>query len=309
MQRQHSWRKYNTRRLRQCFEVGVDCSKWTHYRRFSLLHSSGEVNGHQRLSKHAMYIATVGVALQGRVRAAKKRMVAIWQFQMLYLVAQKQPPTTFFTRGLVLWGLLLCLCVGTRTKPPTGQHLCPRRTISSCSFPPFLFHTTQVPHVDNSFRNKPPSSHLSSSICLKFSSSSTFTQEPLLRMTIRSPNGALSSDSFFDSPPEPAFYISNITEWRKEIPTPIVSAEDFSFSSEFQDMHTSDFFELKDTASECSMDSAYQSQSSASRRGARKPEVHRQDSRSRMSSHFVGSDIYSPTMSSDNYSAFQKPWT
>ncbi|CAE7033711.1 hypothetical protein PTNB85_03816 [Pyrenophora teres f. teres] len=111
-------------------------------------------------------------------------------------------------------------------------------------------------------------------------------------------------DSFFDSPPEPAFYISNITEWRKEIPTPIVSAEDFSFSSEFQDMHTSDFFELKDTASECSMDSAYQSQSSASRRGARKPEVHRQDSRSRMSSHFVGSDIYSPTMSSDNYSAF-----
>ncbi|KAI1516041.1 hypothetical protein L13192_05064 [Pyrenophora tritici-repentis] len=112
------------------------------------------------------------------------------------------------------------------------------------------------------------------------------------------------SDSFFDSPPEPAFYISNITEWRKEIPTPIVSAEDFSFSSEFQDMHTSDFFELKDTASECSMDSAYQSQSSASRRGARKPEVNRQESRSRMSSQFVGSDIYSPTMSSDNYSVF-----
>jgi hypothetical protein len=112
------------------------------------------------------------------------------------------------------------------------------------------------------------------------------------------------SESLFDSPPEPAFYISNITEWRKEIPTPIVSAQDFPFSSEFQDMHTSDFFELKDTASECSMDSAYQSQSGASRRGARKSEAHPQDSRSRMSNQFVGSDIYSPTLSSDNYNAF-----
>jgi hypothetical protein len=68
-------------------------------------------------------------------------------------------------------------------------------------------------------------------------------------------------------------------------------------------MHTSEFFELKDTASECSMDSAYQSQSGASRRGAQKSEVH-QDSRSRMSNQFVGSDIYSPTMSSENYSTF-----
>jgi hypothetical protein len=111
-----------------------------------------------------------------------------------------------------------------------------------------------------------------------------------------------SSDSFFDSPPEPAFYISNITEWRKEIPAPIVSAPDFPFSSDFQDMSTSEFFELKDTVSECSMDSAYQSQSGASRRGPRKPEMNRQESQ--MSSHFVGSDIYSPTMSSDNFSAF-----
>jgi hypothetical protein len=112
------------------------------------------------------------------------------------------------------------------------------------------------------------------------------------------------SDSFFDSPPEPPFYISNITEWRKEIPTPVVSAQDFSFSSEFQDMHTSDFFEPKDTASECSMDSAYQSQSGASRRGARKPETRPQDNRSRMNNPYVGSDMYSPTLSSDNYNAF-----
>ncbi|KAI4934590.1 hypothetical protein J4E85_002448 [Alternaria conjuncta] len=110
------------------------------------------------------------------------------------------------------------------------------------------------------------------------------------------------SDSFFDSPPESAFYISNITEWRKEIPAPVVSAPDFPFSSDFQDMHTAEFFEIKDTASECSMDSAYQSQSGASRRGAQKPELHHQDSR--ISSQFVGSDIYSPTMSSENYSTF-----
>jgi len=112
----------------------------------------------------------------------------------------------------------------------------------------------------------------------------------------------VSSDSFFDSPPESAFYISNITEWRKEIPAPVVSAPDFPFSSDFQDMHTAEFFEIKDTASECSMDSAYQSQSGASRRGAQKPELHHQDSR--ISSQFVGSDIYSPTMSSENYSTF-----
>jgi hypothetical protein len=71
------------------------------------------------------------------------------------------------------------------------------------------------------------------------------------------------SDSIFDgAAPETAFYISNITEWRKDIPTPLVSGQDF-FSSEFQDMHSSEPFELKDTASECSMDSAYQSQTSA----------------------------------------------
>jgi hypothetical protein len=112
------------------------------------------------------------------------------------------------------------------------------------------------------------------------------------------------SDSFFDSLPEPAFYISNITEWRKDIPTPVVSTEDFSFSSEYQDMHTTDFFEPKDTASECSMDSAYQSQTSASRNGARKPETHPHGSRGRMSNQFVSSDTYSPTLSSDNFSAF-----
>ncbi|KAF1849510.1 uncharacterized protein K460DRAFT_279188 [Cucurbitaria berberidis CBS 394.84] len=108
------------------------------------------------------------------------------------------------------------------------------------------------------------------------------------------------SDSFFDSPP----LISNITEWRKDIPTPVVSVQDFPFTSDLQDMHTPEFFELKDTASECSMDSAYQSQNGASRRGARKPDGHSQDTRSRMSNQFVNSDIYSPSLSADSYNAF-----
>lgn len=109
------------------------------------------------------------------------------------------------------------------------------------------------------------------------------------------------SDSFFDSPPEPAFCISSIAEWRKDIPAATISGEDFSFSSDFQDMTSSDLFELKDTVSECSMDSAYQSQSGASRRGARKPEGYTQDSRSHVSTQFVGNELFSPSLSSDSY--------
>jgi hypothetical protein len=106
-----------------------------------------------------------------------------------------------------------------------------------------------------------------------------------------------ASDSFFDSAPEAAFYISNITEWRKDIPTPLVSGQDFPFS-EFQDMHSSEPFELKDTASECSMDSAYQSQTSASRRGMKRPQPYSRDSQNTHPS----SDIYSPSMRSETYS-------
>jgi len=110
------------------------------------------------------------------------------------------------------------------------------------------------------------------------------------------------SDSFFDSPPEPAFFISNITEWRKDIPAPVVPIQEFPFT-EFQDMHTVDLFEPKDTVSECSMDSAYQSQSGASRH-SHKPDAQLQESRKHMNTPFTGSDIYSPSMSSDNYPAF-----
>jgi hypothetical protein len=112
------------------------------------------------------------------------------------------------------------------------------------------------------------------------------------------------STSLFDSPPETDFFVSNITEWRKDIPTPLGSGQDISFSSDFQDMQT-ELFDFKDTASQCSMDSAYQSQTSASRRGTKRPQPFSQDSQSTMGAHFVGSDIYSPSMSSDSYNNFQ----
>lgn len=113
------------------------------------------------------------------------------------------------------------------------------------------------------------------------------------------------SVSLFDSPPEADFFISNITEWRKDIPTPVGSGQDLSFSSDFQDMQT-ELFDFKDTASQCSsMDSAYQSQTSASQRGTKRPQPFSKDSQSTMGAHFVGSDIYSPSMSSDSYNNFQ----
>jgi hypothetical protein len=108
------------------------------------------------------------------------------------------------------------------------------------------------------------------------------------------------SESFFDSPPEPVFCVPSITEWRKDIPTPVVSEEDFPFCSEFQDMHSSDLFELKDTVSECSMDSAYQSQSGASRRGDRKPHSYSKENRT-ASAQFISNEIFSPSLSSDNF--------
>lgn len=69
-------------------------------------------------------------------------------------------------------------------------------------------------------------------------------------------------------------------------------------------MNGSDLFELKDTISECSMDSAYQSQSGTSRHGMRRPEGHAQDSRPRASAQFVGSDMYSPSLGSESYNNY-----
>lgn len=74
-------------------------------------------------------------------------------------------------------------------------------------------------------------------------------------------------------------------------------------------MNRADAFDMKhDTASVYSMDSAYQSQSGASRRGVSMPEGYQsltpQDTRSRVSSQLLGSDIYSPTLSADNFATF-----
>lgn len=68
-------------------------------------------------------------------------------------------------------------------------------------------------------------------------------------------------------------------------------------------MTSADLFDLKDTISECSMDSAYQSQTGASRRGTRKPDGYSQDSR-RVNTHFNGNEMFSPSMSSDSYSVY-----
>lgn len=116
------------------------------------------------------------------------------------------------------------------------------------------------------------------------------------------------SDSCFD-PSQDSFSFCNsqavnIAKWREDISGPTGSGQDLLFSAEFQDMHSSDPFELKDTASVYSMDSAYQSQSGASRRGATISEGYSQDSRSRVNNQFLAGDIYSPSLSSDNFSAF-----
>lgn len=112
------------------------------------------------------------------------------------------------------------------------------------------------------------------------------------------------SDSFFDSALEPTFLISNITEWRKDIPTPTVFVPEFPFSSDLPDMTHADFFDAKDSASDCSMDSAYQSQSGASRRGTRKPSGEAQLSHAQKGTHFNGGEIYSPSLSSNSYNPF-----
>ncbi|KAH7132280.1 hypothetical protein B0J11DRAFT_222173 [Dendryphion nanum] len=57
------------------------------------------------------------------------------------------------------------------------------------------------------------------------------------------------------------------------------------------------------------MDSAYQSQTSAGRRGTTRPEGYPQDNRGQMSNTFMTGDIYSPTLSSDTLGAFQEQHT
>lgn len=99
----------------------------------------------------------------------------------------------------------------------------------------------------------------------------------------------------------------NIAKWREDI-SGATPSDLFFCSLDFQDMNNPDVFELKhDSASEYSMDSAYQSQTSATRRGTTMPEVYQPlaapDTQTRVNSQF----IYSPTLSSDNFNAFSEP--
>jgi hypothetical protein len=99
----------------------------------------------------------------------------------------------------------------------------------------------------------------------------------------------------------------NIAKWREDISGAATS--DLFFSApDFQDMNNPDLFEVKhDSASEYSMDSAYQSQRGAVRRGNTMPEGYQQlsapDNRTGVDSQY----IYSPTLSSENFNAFSEP--
>jgi hypothetical protein len=112
--------------------------------------------------------------------------------------------------------------------------------------------------------------------------------------------------SFF--PPNQAV---NIAKWSEDVSGAANAGTDLFSSSPVLEMHGAEAFEPKhDTASVYSMDSAYQSQTGTGRRGTSLAEgfqtVTPQDNRSRVSSQFLGSDMYSPTLSSDNYTGFQE---
>lgn len=123
-----------------------------------------------------------------------------------------------------------------------------------------------------------------------------------------------SSESCFDESFQDSFFFTptqavNIAKWSEDVSGAANTGSDLICSSPVLDMNGADAFELKhETASVYSMDSAYQSQSDASRRGVTMPEGYQtltpQETRSRVSSQFLGSDIYSPTLSSGNFTAF-----
>ncbi|KAF2278732.1 uncharacterized protein EI97DRAFT_217765 [Westerdykella ornata] len=122
------------------------------------------------------------------------------------------------------------------------------------------------------------------------------------------------SESCFDAPlPDfplfPSNQAVNIAKWSEDVSGAAFAGLDLFCASPVPEMNGADAFEQKhETASVYSMDSAYQSQSGASRSGAQLPEGYQslapQDNRSRMNSQFPGSDVYSPTLSSDNFGAF-----
>jgi hypothetical protein len=128
------------------------------------------------------------------------------------------------------------------------------------------------------------------------------------------------SESCFDAPlPDFSFFppgqAVDIAKWSKDVSGAANTGADFICSSPVLDMSGADAYELKhDSASVYSMDSAYQSQSGARRNGAQMPDEYQnltpQDARSRVSSNqFLGGDLYSPTLSSENFNTYSEQHT
>ncbi|KAF2014924.1 hypothetical protein BU24DRAFT_463663 [Aaosphaeria arxii CBS 175.79] len=118
----------------------------------------------------------------------------------------------------------------------------------------------------------------------------------------------LHEPCFDASPPDYLSFSTNqavhIAKWTEDVSGATSYGPEFLFSSSEGDMHTAEAFELKhETASVYSMDSAYQSQRGSARRGA---EGYSQDNRSHVNNQFLGSEIFSPTLSSDTLGAFHE---
>ncbi|KAF2743403.1 hypothetical protein M011DRAFT_220612 [Sporormia fimetaria CBS 119925] len=121
----------------------------------------------------------------------------------------------------------------------------------------------------------------------------------------------LSSETCFDTSLPDSFFsqIVDIAKWSEDVSGAASPGLDFLCPVPTLEMSSSDGFEPKlDTASVYSMDSTYHSTSGTSRNGAPIPEGYNtfapQETRNRMSTQLFGSDIYSPTLSSDTFTAF-----
>ncbi|KAJ4305855.1 hypothetical protein N0V90_001387 [Kalmusia sp. IMI 367209] len=112
----------------------------------------------------------------------------------------------------------------------------------------------------------------------------------------------LSSESAFDINPESFSFLNpspavDIAKWREDISGPLLSGQDLFFMSELKELSKG-----SDAISEYSMDSAYQSQSGASRRGGEYQSSPIQDQTSQLPS-FMTQGI-SPSLASDSFAPF-----
>jgi hypothetical protein len=99
----------------------------------------------------------------------------------------------------------------------------------------------------------------------------------------------------------------DISKWREDIQEPAASNLDFMFKSNFSASNGFEALELKDTVSEHSMDSAYQSQTGRSQRGSTRPDGNQWMPAydfSAMHNQFPGSNLTSPTLAPGNATPF-----